>query len=106
MKRSSHKELIDTLKFKYFSKYILNRNPKFSYKEVSMLDGYNSAGVVLKNGKRSLYVRAFESHEDHLVKKTGIHRTRDGRFIMNVKNFDTKDYDKLTEIIDNALKIK
>lgn len=106
MKRSSHKELIDTLKIKYLSKFTFSRNPKLRYKEVSLLDGFNSDGVVLKNGKRSLYVRTFESHEDHLVKKTGIHRTRDGQFIMNVKSSDTKDYSMLTKLIDNALKIK
>ena len=105
MKRSSHEELIDTLKIKYFSKYILNRNPKYSYKEV-FRSGFKSDGVVLKNGKRSLHVRTFDSCDDHVVKKTGINRTHDGRFILNVKNSDTKDYEKLTKIIDNALNIK
>ncbi len=106
MKKRPHEELIDTLKIKYFSKYIFSRNPEFSYKELSV-DYGKSKAVILKNGKRKLYViNVDDKNSDRTVNKTGIHRTLDGQFIMNVKNSDTKDYEKLTKIIDNALNIK
>lgn len=102
------RELNTTLKFKYGSQYTKKKNPKLECNEVyEGIHKVNQDGLVIKNGKRKLYVRTFDDkNSDKLVKKTGIHRTHDGQFIMNVKNSDVKDYQKLTKIIDNALKIK
>lgn len=101
-------ELNTTLKFKYGSKYTKKKNPKLECSEVyEGIHKVNQDGLIIKNGKRKLYVRTFDDKfSDHLVKKTGIHRDYAGHYIMNVKNKDVKDYDLLVSIIDRALRIK
>lgn len=108
IKRLCSDELDETLSFKYDSKYTKKRNPNLSFKRVNPLDDpVNQRGMVIKNGKRKLYVRTFDNPvSDKFVKKTGIHRDYKGNYILNVKNADTKDYTKLTAIIDKALGIK
>lgn len=101
-------ELNTTLKFKYGSNYTKKKNPKLECSEVfEGIHNVNQDGLIIKNGKRKLYVRTFDDKaSDSHVKKTGIHRDYAGHYIMNVKNADVKDYSKLTSIIDKALKIK
>lgn len=101
-------ELNTTLKFKYGSKYTKKNNPKLECSEVyEGVHNVNQDGLLIRNGKRKLYVRTFDDKfSDATVKKTGIHRDYAGNYIMNVKNSDVKDYKKLTSIIDQALKIK
>lgn len=101
-------ELNTTLEMKYGSKYTKKNNPHLECKRLyEGVDKVNQDGLLIKNGKRKLYVRTFDDKfSDAIVKKTGIHRDYKGNYIMDVKNADTKDYTKLTSIIDKALKIK
>lgn len=107
LKRLFSDELKETLDIRYGGKYIKKRNPKFKYRKVTPLtDGVNQTGLLIENGKRKLYVRTFDGGEDKMIKKTAIHKDYKGNFILNVKNSDTKDYTKVTGIIDKALKLK
>lgn len=101
-------ELNTTLEMKYGSKYTKKNNPHLECKrEYEGVDKVNQDGLLIRNGKRKLHVRTFDDKfSDAIVKKTGIHRDYAGHYIMNVKNSDVKDYNKLTKIIDRALKIK
>lgn len=107
IKKLFSKELDETLGIKYRSKYTQKRNPKLRVKSVKEGEGFNQDGLVITNGNRRLYVRTFDDPvSNRFVKKTGIHRDYRGNYILNVKNEDTKDYTKLTSIIDKALKNK
>ena len=108
IKKIFSKELCETCEIKYASKHTKKRNPKLSCKRVyEGKDNVNQDGLMIQNGKRKLYVRTFDDKvSDTFVKKTGIHRDYAGNYILNVKNSDTKDYTKLTGIIDRALKVK
>ena len=101
-------ELNTTLMFKYGSKYTKKENPKLECSALyEGIHNVNQDGLIIKNGKRKLYVRTFDDKaSDAFVKKTRIHRDYKGNYIMDVKNADVKDYTKLTSIIDKALKIK
>ena len=52
------RELNTTLKFKYGSQYTKKKNPKLECNEVyEGIHKVNQDGLVIKNGKRKLYVR-------------------------------------------------
>lgn len=101
-------ELNTTLKFKYGSSYIKKKNPGLSYENLySGIHNVKQDSVLIKNGKRKLLVRTFDDPKgDKMVKKTRIHKKPNGKYIMNVKNKDVKDYNLLVSIIDRALRIK
>lgn len=108
IKKLFSQELNETLEIKYKSKYTQKKNPKLTCRRVyENKDNVNQDGLVLTNGNRRLYVRTFDDKfSDRTVKKTGINKDYKGNYILNVKNSDTKDYTKLTGIIDKALKLK
>ena len=104
--KHSH-DLDQTLSYKYQSRRLKESNPGLEYKRVySGIHNVSQDGVIIENGRRNLYVRTYDDHRDKRVKKTRIHRTHKGKYILNVRNIDTRDYNLLTRLIDKALKIK